>query len=55
MNDSGAPPQDQTPSQPPETPKVPVASPNGAASMTQMPEKRPSRRFFGLLPGRRDS
>ena len=55
MSDPGAMQQDQSPVQPPEPAKPPPPSPNGAASMTQMPEKRPSRRFFGLLPGRRSS
>ena len=29
------------------------ASPSNVSGLTTLPDKRPSRRFFGLLPGRR--
>ena len=55
-----APQQDHSHDKPAEPVKVNGASANGgtasavsAAGLTTLPEKRPSRRFFGLLPGRR--
>ncbi len=59
MSNSAAPLQDQS-HDVPVVPVVPVApakvagpAETNSSSLTTLPEKRPSRRFFGLLPGRR--
>ena len=63
MSYPAAPQQDQSPVEPVEPVKAvePVepaklngASPSKVAGLTTLPDKRPSRRFFGLLPGRRE-
>jgi hypothetical protein len=43
----------QSPVEPVEPAKVTGASESKVAGLTTLPDKRPSRRFFGLLPGRR--
>ena len=59
MSYPAAPQQDQSPVEPvkaaePVVPaKVNGASDSKIAGLTTLPDKRPSRRFFGLLPGRR--
>ena len=55
MSDPTAPQQDQSSVQPVEPAKVNGASDSKIAGLTTLPEKRPSKRFFGLLPGRRSS
>ena len=53
MSYPSAPQQDPSENKPAEPVQVNGVPKTGAASLTTLPEKRPSRRFFGLLPGRR--
>ena len=55
MSYANAPQQDDSHDKPAEPVQVNGVPKTGAASMTTLPEKRPSRRFFGLLPGRRST
>ena len=50
-----APQQDHSHDKPAEAAKVNGASESRISGLTTLPEKRPSRRFFGLLPGRRSA
>jgi hypothetical protein len=54
VSNSSAPQQDASHDKPAEPVKVSgVPSQVSAAGLTKLPDKRPSRRLFGLLPGRR--
>ena len=55
MSNSSAPQQTQPLDKQSEPEKVNGSRVIGAAGLTTLPDKRPSRRFFGLLPGRRSS
>jgi hypothetical protein len=55
MSEPTAPLQEYPHDEPVETEKVTGASESRIAGLTTLPDKRPSRRFFGLLPGRRSA
>ena len=53
MSNATAPQQGHSYDKPAEPVKVSGASESRISGLSTLPEKRPSRRFFGLLPGRR--
>ncbi len=55
MSQTTAPQQDHSHDVPVPPEKVTGASDSRIAGLTTLPDKRPSRRFFGLLPGRRST
>jgi hypothetical protein len=52
---ASAPQKDDSQNKPVEPVKGNGVPQSSAATLTTLPEKRPSRRFFGLLPGRRSA
>lgn len=55
MSDPTAPLHEYSRDEPVEAEKVTGASESRTPGLTTLPDKRPSRRFFGLLPGRRSA
>ncbi|HEU5211497.1 MAG TPA: hypothetical protein VFU10_01885 [Gaiellaceae bacterium] len=55
MSEPSAPLQKYPHDKPVDAEKVTGASESRIAGLTTLPGKRPSRRFFGLLPGRRSA
>jgi len=55
VSEPTAPLQEYPHDKPVEAEKVTGVSESRIAGLTTLPDKRPSRRFFGLLPGRRSA